>query len=85
MTDNKQQTAVEKYVSDIAKLDELFTSDKLTREEYFTKRRLAMVEANELHKEQVIDAHLCGQNSAEEVDGQTEIEYYEQNYGGSEQ
>lgn len=75
MTDNKQQTAVEKYVSDIAKLDELFTSDKLTREEYFTKRRLAMVEANELHKEQIMEAFVVRHTGTAE-------QYYEQNYGG---
>jgi hypothetical protein len=36
-----------------------------------------------MEKQQIIDAHLCGQNSNEELDGQTEIEYYEQTYGGN--
>jgi hypothetical protein len=34
----------------------------------------------ELEKQQIIDAHLAGQNSAEEVDGETEIEYYNETY-----
>jgi hypothetical protein len=41
--------------------------------------------AKEIEQNQIIDAHLCGQNSAEEVDGQTEIQYYQQNYGGNDQ
>jgi hypothetical protein len=34
----------------------------------------------ELEKQQIIEAHLAGQNSAEEVDGETEIEYYNETY-----
>jgi hypothetical protein len=37
-------------------------------------------QAIEMEKEQIIDAHLAGQNSAEEVDGQTEIQYYNETY-----
>jgi len=37
-------------------------------------------QAKELEKQQIIDAHLAGQNSAEEVDGETEIEYYNETY-----
>jgi hypothetical protein len=36
--------------------------------------------ALEMEKQQIIDAHLAGQNSAEEVDGETEIEYYNETY-----
>jgi len=36
----------------------------------------------EMEKEQIQNAHLAGQNSAEEVIGETEIEYYNQTYGG---
>ena len=34
----------------------------------------------EKDKEQIIKAHLAGQNSNEEVEGETEIEYYNQTY-----
>lgn len=44
--------------------------------EYFELK----IQAEEIERQQIIDAHLCGQNSSEEVDGQTEIEYYEQTY-----
>jgi len=37
-------------------------------------------QALEMEKQQIIDAHLAGQNSAEEVDGETEIEYYDETY-----
>ena len=37
-------------------------------------------QAKEMEKEQIIDAHLAGQNSAEEVDGQTEIQYYNETF-----
>jgi hypothetical protein len=37
-------------------------------------------QAKEMEKQQIIDAHLAGQNSAEEVDGETEIEYYNETY-----
>ena len=34
----------------------------------------------EKEKEQIIDAHLAGQNANEEINGETEIEYYNQTY-----
>lgn len=37
-------------------------------------------QALEMEKEQIINAHLAGQNSAEEVDGQTEIQYYNETF-----
>jgi hypothetical protein len=37
--------------------------------------------AKEIEKEQLKDAHLAGQNSAEEIDGENEIEYYKNTFG----
>jgi hypothetical protein len=37
-------------------------------------------QALEIEKEQIIDAHLAGQNSAEEVDGETEIQYFNETF-----
>ena len=34
----------------------------------------------EKEKEQIIDAHLAGQNANEEINGETEIEYYNKTY-----
>jgi hypothetical protein len=70
MTNNKQQTAVE-WLQSIELERDLTLAD--------------WKKAKEMEKEQIIDAHLCGQNSNEELDGQTEIEYYEQTYEGGEQ
>jgi glutaredoxin len=54
---------------DIAKskaIQKNLTGDELTRE---------------IEKEQLKDAHLAGQNSAEEIDGENEIEYYKNTFG----
>ena len=37
-------------------------------------------QALEMEKQQIQNAHLAGQNSAEEVDGETEIQYYNETY-----
>jgi hypothetical protein len=56
-------------------MNELFT------EEYMRNNLFEIFEqALEMEKQQIIDAHLAGQNSAEEVDGETEIEYYNKTY-----
>jgi hypothetical protein len=34
-----------------------------------------------IEKQQIMEAHLSGQNSAEEIDGETEIQYYNETYG----
>jgi hypothetical protein len=39
--------------------------------------------AKEMAKEQIIKAHLAGANSSEDFDGETEIEYYNETYGGN--
>jgi hypothetical protein len=74
MKNEKKQTAVDYIFSQLPA-------------EYGTTRSAFDVyqQAKEMEKQQIIDAHLCGQNSNEELDGQTEIEYYEQTYGGNDQ
>jgi hypothetical protein len=37
-------------------------------------------EALQIEKQQIIEAHLAGQNSAEEIDGENEIEYFNKTY-----
>jgi hypothetical protein len=62
-------TAVEWLVNELSKT-------KLTKDIINEKIEQAL----EMEKQQIIDAHLAGQNSAEEVDGETEIEYYNETY-----
>ena len=66
-------TAVEQFFKDLCDLGYIEYPD-----ESLVQDRLNL--ALELEKEQIIDAHLAGQNSAEEVDGQTEIQYYNETY-----
>lgn len=40
-------------------------------------------ELKEIEKAQIIEAHLAGQNSSEEINGQTEIEYYNETYNNT--
>ena len=41
-------------------------------------------QAKAMHKEEITSAHLCGQNSNEDIeDQQTEIEYYNETFGGN--
>lgn len=42
---------------------------------YINKERLL-----DLEREQIQNAHLAGQNSAEDIEGETEIEYYNDVY-----
>ena len=42
-------------------------------------------QAKAMHKEEITSAHLCGQNSNEDIeDQQTEIEYYNETFGDEE-
>jgi hypothetical protein len=66
-------TAVEIFFEDLVHLGYIEYPD-----ESLVQDRLKL--ALELEKHQIIDAHLAGQNSAEEVDGETEIEYYNETY-----
>jgi hypothetical protein len=36
--------------------------------------------AKEMEKEQIISAHLAGANDNEDIEGKTEIEYYNETY-----
>jgi hypothetical protein len=37
-------------------------------------------QAKEIEKEQIMDAHLAGQNSAEEIDGENELLYFKNTF-----
>jgi hypothetical protein len=74
MTNNKQQTAVEWLFNQM--FDPTYPAGEQME---------WLEEAKEMEQNQIIDAHLCGQNSNEELDGQTEIDYYNKTYGGGEQ
>ena len=69
----ENKTAVEIFFQDLCHLGYIEYP-----EESLVQDRLNL--ALELEKQQIINAHLAGQNSAEEVDGETEIQYYSQTY-----
>jgi hypothetical protein len=78
----ENKTAVEwlknKIIEDV-RLDDLI-SGYYSKDQYKLFLLDKLDYALELEKQQIIDAHLAGQNSAEEVDGETEIQYYSQTY-----
>ncbi len=37
-------------------------------------------QAKEMERQNIIDAHLAGQNSSEEIDGENEVQYYNQTF-----
>ena len=77
----KKQTAVELLQIEISKSLYYY---KLIED---IQRRNTIVQPNifqmakEIEKMQIMEAHLSGQNSAEEIDGETEIQYYNETYG----
>jgi len=64
---SKKQTAVEW-------LEEIYLTTGIDRNVHFNQAKL-------MERKQIIDAHLAGQNSAEEIDGENEIEYYKYTFG----
>lgn len=66
-------TAVEQFFEDLCHLGYIEWDD-----DSLVENRLNL--ALEMEKQQIIDAHLAGQNSAEEVDGETEIQYYNETF-----
>lgn len=68
--DAKKQTAVEWLVE---QLQEHHINIDI-------ENTVAFHHAKAMEKEQIMDAHLSGQNSAEEIDGETEIQYYNETY-----
>jgi hypothetical protein len=63
----KKQTSVEWLI-------EIYLTTGIDRNVHFHQ-------AIEMEKQQIMEAHLSGQNSAEEIDGETEIQYYNETYG----
>ena len=63
-------------------MDELSKNDCISVPSKFWDRYKELVEfAKRKEREQIQNAHLAGQNSAEEEKGETEIEYYKSVYG----
>jgi hypothetical protein len=65
----KHKTAIQECIEKSSNLDFMHWF-------YANRQRLF-----ELEKEQIQNAHLSGQNSADEEDGETEIDYYNNVYG----
>jgi len=83
MTKNKKETALDWFIEQLEEKGSSWENARIKRvqisidvTEYFELK----IQAEEIERQQIIDAHLCGQNSNEEFDGQTEIEYYNQTY-----
>ena len=71
-----KRTAVQYLMVELSKNDCISVPSK------FWDRYKELVEfAKEKEREQIQNAHLAGQNSAEEENGETEIEYYKSIYG----
>jgi hypothetical protein len=64
---SKKQTAVEW-------LEEIYLTTGIDRNVHFNQAKL-------MECEQIINAHLAGQNSAEEIDGENELLYYKNTFG----
>jgi hypothetical protein len=71
-----KRTAVQYLMDELSKNHCIYVPYK------FWDRYKELVEfAKRKEREQIQDAHLAGQNSAEEENGETEIEYYKSVYG----
>lgn len=86
MTNNKQQTAVERFGIEIGKLFAQYHARKINIIEFHLKRFELEEQAKEMEKEQAIKFALCyafGQYNVSE-DLKTHIEkFYQQTYGGN--
>ncbi len=62
---------------------QILVESMTTSDRSFYSKEIAI--ALQIEREQIQNAHLAGQNSADEVNGETEIQYYEQTYGGQDE
>ena len=87
MTNNKQQTAVKFYLSQIFDIIGDDVLDKLSIEQINKIHDLSL-QAKEMEKEQIINAFCNGDNTdctSEQNIEEFADQYYEQTYGGGEQ
>jgi len=84
MTNNKQQTAVERFGIEIGKLFAQYHARKINIIEFHLKRFELEEQAKEMEKEQIIKAHgVKFDYSYSQIDPKkiTGEQYYEQTYG----
>jgi len=84
MTNNKQQTAVEFYLDKVFDIIGDAILDKLSIEQINKIHDLSL-QAKEMEKEQIKDAHNEGYGSGYMDDAKSPDEYYKETYGGGEQ
>ena len=85
MTNNKQHTPVQFYLDKVFDIIGDDVLDKLSNEQLNKIRNLG-IQAKEMEKERIIDAHYEGQcNQTEGYPLQIAEQYYQQNYGNDKQ
>jgi len=85
MSNNKQETAVERFGIEIGKLFAQYHARKINIIEFHLKRFELEEQAKEMEKEQIIKAHgVKFDYSYSQIDPKkiTAEQYYEQTYGG---
>lgn len=70
----KKQTAVQQAIEHFKSINYDIVNVPIQSVPYILEQFLST------EREQICNAHLAGQNSAEEIDGETEIEYYTQTF-----
>ena len=84
MTNNKQQTAVEWFISQLQKTRDW---QRVINEanQSTTSVRNVLQQAKEMEKERIINAWKAGDGKYDKVADKLAEQYYEQTYGGGEQ
>lgn len=77
---NTEETVLQELLRELVGIRD--TKCNTLQEVVFFNGVLAIIEAKYLSKEreQIQNAHLAGQNSAEDIDGEDEIQYYNSTY-----
>ena len=79
MTNNKQQTIVEWLYDELFKSFEKFHTIQFTMEEYQANNVKLYLQAQAMHKQEIINSFFEGAYGGDNISGE---QYYEQTYGG---
>lgn len=80
---NKKQTAMNKMCDKIDSVMNTYATmgDKTPVLVLMASLKHEALNLLALERQQIIEAHLAGQNSAEEIEGETEVQYFTETYG----
>jgi hypothetical protein len=83
MTNDKQQTSLDWYISKITRLEFWVETKQITWKEYHKEKDKLIEQAKEMEKEQIMKSHISAGARLEDISIEAAEQYYNETYGGN--